>query len=99
METMINSQVPVRLESYNSFVHPSKSLSDLIGRFQDLESLDNDDTVLDLNTLRMADNGNIAIPSLGEYALTDWSRKQVSSLVGVMWDRWFATAAPIEQAQ
>jgi len=99
MENLIKPQVPSNLESYNAFTHPAKSLSDLIGKFQDLENLDNEDTVIDLNALRMADNGNIIIPSQGEYAMTEHARKQVSSLVGVSWNRWFMEIDPIEKAQ
>jgi hypothetical protein len=40
----------------------------------------------------------IAVPSIGNFALTDWARKQLAILLGIRWDRWFETSNREEQA-
>jgi hypothetical protein len=42
--------------------------------------------------------GTIKTPSGGHYAMTDWSRSQLSSLLGVRWDKWFSRASGEERA-
>ncbi|MBF0502320.1 MAG: hypothetical protein HQM09_19425 [Candidatus Riflebacteria bacterium] len=86
------------IENYNAFAHPVRTLHDLIWKFQDLESQENDDTVIELNKLRVLDNAKVQIPGLGEYEMTDWSRKQMSLLVGIKYDRWFNNASPADQS-
>ncbi|MBF0503394.1 MAG: DUF932 domain-containing protein [Candidatus Riflebacteria bacterium] len=86
------------IENYNAFAHPVRTLHDLIWKFQDLEAQSNDDTVIELNKLKVLDNAKIQIPNLGDYQLTDWSRKQMSLLVGIKYDRWFNNASPADQS-
>jgi hypothetical protein len=78
---------------------PVTTLPDLVDAFIGREALDNDDLVLPLDTLRMSDIGNIVVPGRGEFAFTDWSRSQASSLLGLRWDRWFESASTLEQAE
>ncbi|MBF0503102.1 MAG: hypothetical protein HQM09_23450 [Candidatus Riflebacteria bacterium] len=85
------------IENYNAFAHPVRTLHDLIWKFQDLESQENDDTVIELNKLRVLDNAKVQIPGLGEYEMTPWARAQMSLLTGVKFDRYFAEASPTEQ--
>ncbi len=75
-----------------------KTLGDLAEHFASLESLENPDVALPLSELRMTEEGTLAVPSQGSFALTDWSRLQLSQLLGIRWDRWFQTARPDELA-
>jgi hypothetical protein len=78
---------------------PITTLPELVDAFIEREAHDNDDLVLPLDTLRMSDSGNIVVPEHGEFAFTDWSRSQASSLLGLRWDRWFESASLVEQAE
>ncbi|MCU0694576.1 MAG: hypothetical protein MUF54_24615 [Polyangiaceae bacterium] len=75
-----------------------RTIYDLVELFGEEESHHNPDAVLPLSQLRMTPEENIAVPELGEFAFNDWSRKQLSSLLGLRWDRWFENAAPEERA-
>ena len=35
---------------------------------------------------------NVEIPKLGTFSMTSWARKQLGSMLGVNWDRWFNPA-------
>lgn len=48
------------------------------------------DSVLPLAALRLTDEGFLDVPGLGPLELTRWSRAQLSRLLGIRWDRWFA---------
>jgi len=90
---------PPELRNYSAFTHRARTLRDLINQFEDQEARDLNDVTLDLKSLQMNQLGNVQVPTLGmEFALTDWSKRQVANLVGVKWDRWFEHAAPEEQA-
>lgn len=75
------------------------TLPELVSQLNHIESFDNPDEVLDLSSLRMSDNQNIVIPSIGEFALTDWSRGQLANLTGIKFDRWFENASAREKAE
>lgn len=75
-----------------------RTIYDLVERLGEEEAQHNPDTVLPLSQLRMTPDGNIAVPEIGEFAFNDWSRKQLSSLLGLRWDRWFENASPQERA-
>jgi len=74
------------------------SLRDLAEQFEAIEARENPDAVLELKELRMTAEGTLAVPGLGAFAPTDWSRRQLSFLLGIRWDRWFASTSPEEQA-
>src|SRR5450759_423814 len=59
------------------------------------------DQVLPLSRLRATDDGFIEAPSLGQLSLTTWSRRQLANLLGIRWDRWFASdlVAPADRAE
>ncbi|MFH0957299.1 MAG: hypothetical protein V1897_01210 [Pseudomonadota bacterium] len=86
-------------KSYSVFKHAPRTLYDLVEQFHQTERQQNDDQITDLRNLKMNTRGNVQVPGLGEFALNDWSRKQLANLVGVKWDRWFNEADPIEQAE
>ena len=77
----------------------SRTLFDLVERFQEQEAQQNEDMVLPLNQLRMTPEQTIEVPGLGTHAMNDWSRKQASSLLGLRWDRWFENASPTQRAE
>lgn len=56
------------------------------------------DHVLGLQDLRFNGYANVEVPDVGEFALTDWSRRQLASILGVRWDKWFQTARTEEIA-
>jgi len=59
------------------------------------------DQVVEASDLRATELGEIEVPNLGMLNLTDWSRGQLASLLGVRWPRWFSgdLVAPDEQAE
>ncbi len=75
------------------------SLRDLVPYFAEREELDNADVLTPLNTLRMTEEGTLAIPGQGTYALTDWTRQQLSNLLGIRWDRWFEASNSLERME
>lgn len=77
----------------------ARTLFDLVERFEGQESLQNQDAVLPLNRLRMTPDETIEVPGLGEHVMNDWSRRQMSSLLGLRWDRWFQNAGGQERAE
>jgi hypothetical protein len=74
------------------------NLRDLASFFAEREELDNPDIVTPLDILRMTEEGTLAIPGQGTFALTDWTRQQLSNLLGIRWDRWFETTNALERA-
>lgn len=86
-----------------SFSAPSTratTLSDLVGRFESNEAADNPDVDVPLAKLRYAANDTVVVPGLyGSYAPTEWSRIQLSKIVGVTWDRFFANTSAAQRAE
>jgi hypothetical protein len=58
------------------------------------------DQVLPLSRLRATTDGFIDAPGLGQLSLTTWSRQQLANILGIRWDRWFASnlVAPADRA-
>lgn len=77
----------------------ARTLFDLVERFQGQESLQNEDAVMPLSRLRMTPEETIEVPGIGTHVMNDWSRKQMSSLLGLRWDRWFQNASGQERAE
>lgn len=75
------------------------SLPDMIARFEAIEAWENPDITVDLSLLRMNEAQNIVVPDLGEFTLTDWSRRQLATLTGIRFDRWFENASDTEKAE
>jgi hypothetical protein len=57
------------------------------------------DRVVHVADLRFTTEGRVALPGGAEYALNPWSQRQLASLVGVRWDKWFAASTPAERAE
>ena len=75
-----------------------RNLSELASYFAAREELDNPDVVTPLDTLRMTEEGTLAIPGQGTVAFTDWTRHQLANLLGIRWDRWFESSNGLERA-
>ncbi len=75
-----------------------RTLPELAERFTAEESADNPDVTLALRDLRLSPDGTLAVPGLGDFTFTDWSRRQCASLLGLRWDKWFENAGPRDQA-
>lgn len=82
----------------DAIVRRPNTLFDLIRRFESDESLENEDEVTPLSTLRMTPADTLEVPRLGTFAYTDWSRRQCASLLGCRFDRWFENASPSDRA-
>lgn len=89
---------PVRHSAKASSAVAPSTLRDLVDHLRDLERRENPDVVLDLRTLRMTPDGLLNVPSLGDFAFTEWSRSQLASLLGIRWDRWAENASVLEIA-
>lgn len=77
----------------------ARTLFGLVERFEGQESLQNADVVMPLSRLSMTPEETIEVPGLGTQVMNDWSRKQMSSLLGLRWDRWFQNATGQERAE
>jgi len=80
-------------------IRRTRTLFDLIERFEEQEEQHNPDAVLPVSKLRVTPEGLIDVPGAGACALTDWSQKQMASLLGFRPDRWFENATGEERAE
>ncbi len=74
------------------------TISDLAEQLAVEEAQHNPDLDVAVNVLTMTPNGTLAVPVLGEMAMTDWSKGQFAKMLGVSWDRWFEGARSDERA-
>ncbi|MCC7539356.1 MAG: hypothetical protein IT379_24240 [Deltaproteobacteria bacterium] len=56
------------------------------------------DVVVPLAEVAMLVSGSLVLPDRRAVAMTPWSQRQLASLLGVRWDRWFEMATPEERA-
>lgn len=57
------------------------------------------DQVVHVADLRMTPEGNITLPGALCYRINDHAKRQISSLLGLRWDRWFSSASGEERAE
>lgn len=59
------------------------------------------DQVVEASDLHATDEGEVEVPNLGVLSLTDWSVRQLGTIVGVRWAKWFSDdlVAPEEKAE
>lgn len=57
------------------------------------------DITLPLRDLRYTDLHTVAVPGMGHFQLTSWSRQQLASLLGIRWGKWFEESSPREVAE
>ena len=62
------------------------SVCDEVHKLQDLNFKDQ---VVQLDKLRIMPGLNVEVPNIGVLSMTDWSRSQLGSMLGVRWDKWF----------
>ena len=53
------------------------------------------------SALRMSEVGTIDVPHVGSFALTEWSKSQLSRELGIRWERWFQDelVSPTQRAE
>jgi len=76
----------------------TRTLPDLVEQFEEEEEQHNPDAVVPLSQLRATPEGLIDVPGAGACALTDWSQRQMASLLGFRPHRWFENASPQDRA-
>jgi hypothetical protein len=77
-----------------------RTLPALATEFEEREALENPDIVVPLSELRLlSDEELVEVPRLGSFRFTDWSRRQMASILGLRWDRWFENANTREKAE
>jgi len=55
----------------------------------EMHALQNPDVLVEIDKLRVTPELNIEIPNRGTYNLTEWAKKQLGTILGVHWDKWF----------
>jgi hypothetical protein len=65
------------------------NFSDLNERVQKQHALNYPDRVVELSTIRFTPSMDVEIPKVGAFVMTDWAKKQLGTLLGVQWDKWF----------
>jgi hypothetical protein len=78
---------------------PKTTLSFVASKLAQVEAQENPDTDVSLSSLKATAQGSIEIPQLGEHVLTDWSRSQLGSVLGLSWEKFFSGAGPDERAE
>lgn len=57
------------------------------------------DEIVHVSDLTMDVAGHISGTHTPSFRLNDWSRKQLASLLGIRWNKWFSTVTPEERAE
>jgi len=72
---------------------------DLVDRIHRLHDQNFEDKVVDLENINVVSDGNksrpgvfLDVPEIGKLSLTDWSKKQLGSTLGIKFDKWFDPA-------
>jgi plasmid stability protein len=94
----VRSSVPEEVQAQVIPIRSPRTLPDLVEQFEHDEAQFNPDAFFRMSKLRATPEGLIEVPGAGACTLTDWSQKQLSSLLGVRFDRWFENASPEERA-
>lgn len=55
------------------------------------------DALLRVSDLRLTPKGHLAAPGLPELTLNTWSKKQLSTSLGIRWDKWFGSMVSGEE--
>jgi hypothetical protein len=69
---------------------------DVFDRINVLHDRNFKDQVVDLEKVRVLPDGNekkpgifLDVPNMGKLSLTDWSKRQLGSILGIKFDKWF----------
>jgi hypothetical protein len=76
---------------------PCHKLADLVLELEDRESRQLE-AVVSLDSLRMNEAQDIVVPGVGKLAMNDWSKRQIGTLLGMKFDKYFERASPEERA-
>lgn len=57
------------------------------------------DATVHVADLAFTPEGHMVIPGAGPHALTSLAKRQLASMVGIRWERWFESASPDERAE
>ncbi len=68
-------------------------------RIETEEASWNPDAVLPVCELSATPRGTMIVPDVGEVVLTDWSRRQLATHLGIRWNKWFQKASAEEAAE
>lgn len=94
----VNKNHPALTMSLNGLKDREHGVSSFLNTLHSNEFMDNPDHVVSLNSLAADNNLNVIVPDAGRFALTDWSRSQLSSMLGIRFDKWFENSDPQDQA-
>lgn len=63
--------------------------------------LKNPDTTINMADLRITSALDVEVPQVGTFRMTDWAKRQMGSILGVQWGKWFdpklVTATQIQE--
>jgi len=51
--------------------------------------LKNADVVIEMDKIRLNEELDVEVPNAGTFRMTSWAKKQMGSILGVQWDKWF----------
>lgn len=57
------------------------------------------DATVHVADLVFTPDGHVVVPGVGPHELTSLAKRQLASMVGIRWERWFQTASPEERAE
>lgn len=67
-----------------------------LSRFEDVRqtvavehALQNPDVVVEMDKVRVTPQLDLELPNVGTFRMTDWAQKQLGSVLGVQWSKWF----------
>lgn len=97
MSVMINGNTAIVLPLRKPAPAPV-TIRDLVEQLSEHEQQHNPDHDTEIRALRMTPSGLVQVPTIGEMALTDWSKGQFAKMLGVSWDRYYAGTSGAERA-
>ena len=99
---MFTEAVPSALPQVLSHSHTNEQTFDeVFDKVTSQADLALPDQILPVSRLRATTDGFIEVPDAGNLSLTEWSRRQLATLLGIRWDRWFASelVVPADRAE
>ncbi|MBL8678271.1 MAG: DUF932 domain-containing protein [Myxococcales bacterium] len=76
-----------------------QSFDDVLAHVEDRDRRKLPDEVVHLSDLEALEGEVIRLPNGTELALNSWSQRQLGSLLGIRWDRFFENTTPSERAE
>lgn len=67
-----------------------KSFAEILSEATARAALNHEDRPLQLAELHFTSDGTLEVPRIGPLEFTTWSRTQLSRMLGIRWERWFA---------